>query len=355
MATALSRIGQVIDTINSNGKIIGFLLDLSEAFRKFQEIPSSERRGRLAEYCACALHVIRLSADVYSISSTKPSILRHHRDQNETFHDFIDLFLENQENHGGDSQKIKNGLSFFHSLLDKENAAYRECFRAAHHADAIALCCDLGIHFVESGSKSRVMLLLKSCTRLGYIMESTSHIDCDEHLQPNKNINELAKTFKKVENFATTVIIFDRLIKEYKTWSSNPNRREEALDLNAPLGPYEISIPEAYQDDVTLNQFICPINGSPIRFPVTLKGKIQTKMGEEVLEREFDYHFERAAIVAWVRTCMSRQSPIINPVTRLPFDPRHLVVNRDLQAFIENRLRELDILHGHRRSWCLMM
>lgn len=92
-----------------------------------------------------------------------------------------------------------------------------------------------------------------------------------------------------------------------------------------------IPIPEEFEDDPILSQYICPITSCLIRHPITLK---QSKGARE-------FHFERIGIFGYIQFSVQHRLPIINPSTRELMRPCQLYPNDELQAIIDERLAEL--------------
>ncbi len=114
----------------------------------------------------------------------------------------------------------------------------------------------------------------------------------------------------------------------FANWYEVRSAQSPGLDLdNLDYEP----IPEEFEDDEILKNFICPITQAPMRYPVTAPND----------NRGPDHHFERRAILAWL------QNHNTHPITRAPLNENDLRENLEMRAIIEMRLGQLMELNNN--------
>jgi hypothetical protein len=176
-------------------------------------------------------------------------------------------------------------------------------------------------------AKRPVYRLVEDCENGHYEYAGDKPVDkaeCERNLRRNESTARTAETVELVAAYrlpttaaglivlaATFVQIFDRIYRE---------RREQERGVGAAFLERE-TIPEEFEVDEILSQYICPITRSPIRHPVT-----------DPTSRTM---YERAAIEEWIDRHHT------SPLSRAPLERAQLVPDREAQERIDNRLREL--------------
>lgn len=121
----------------------------------------------------------------------------------------------------------------------------------------------------------------------------------------------------------TATVSMDKLKERFHHWYSRHAK-------DAPPIEYSInymSIPSNYEYNRIFQQFICPLTKKPIRYPVTISNPLGN-----------DYHFERKAILNWLRTHNT------NPITNSPLFVHELRENLQMRQIIETEIKRLKIL-----------
>lgn len=153
------------------------------------------------------------------------------------------------------------------------------------------------------------------------ILQLTIKIYVDHY--PNTKISKLIKKNVDLDRVITKVeaLISLASVAENSLRPSSSEQRQIEL-------PDEI--PEMFENDPTLLERICPITQSPIRYPVFLVGA----NGVPIL-------FEGVALYEYCTRMEETNRPLLNPVTRAPFNAEEIQEDIFGKAIIENRLRTL--------------